>query len=225
MTRRAAIPWAGIFSAMERRLAESDGGRSLPSVSEVARDNHDPWRVLVSTMISLRTRDDVTLRAAKALLQRAPTPQALAALAESTIESLIYPAGFYHTKAKNLRAAARLLLSAHAGAVPPEMEELLALPGVGRKTANLVRNLGFGLPGICVDTHVHRISNRFGWVSTRTPGQTEAALMRVLPRRYWISINELLVRYGQEVCVPLSPRCSTCPVVKRCARVGVRRSR
>ncbi len=210
---------------MERRLAESAGGRSLPSVSEVARNNHDPWRVLVSTMISLRTKDDVTLRAARALLRRAPTPRALAALPEATIASTIYPAGFYRTKAKNLRAAARLLLDAHAGKVPSEMGELLALPGVGRKTANLVRNLGFGLPGICVDTHVHRISNRLGWVSTRTPEQTEMALREILPRRYWIGINELFVRYGQEVCAPLSPRCSTCPVVKRCARVGVRRSR
>jgi endonuclease-3 len=176
-------------------------------------------------MISLRTKDEVTLRAAKALLRRAPSPQSLAALPESRIASLIYPAGFYRTKARNMRAAARLLVEEHAGRVPPEMEKLLALPGVGRKTANLVRNLGFGLPGICVDTHVHRISNRIGWVSTRTPEKTEMALMDILPRRYWIGINELLVRYGQAVCTPLSPRCTACPVVKRCARVGVGRSR
>jgi endonuclease-3 len=219
------VPWAGIFRAMEKRLRRPEAGRSLPSVSAVARENRDPFRVLVSTMISLRTKDEVTLRASRALLARAPTPAALAALPESRIASLIYPAGFYRTKAKNLRAAARLLLDGHAGIVPPEMEKLLALPGVGRKTANLVRNLGFGLPGICVDTHVHRISNRMGWVSTRSPEQTETALMAILPRRHWIGINELLVRYGQAVCAPVSPRCSTCPVLKRCARVGVGRSR
>ena len=224
-SRRAATPWAGIFSAMEKRLAEPGTGRSLPSVSEIARENRDPFRVLISTMISLRTKDEVTLRAAQALLDRAPSPQSLAALSESRIASLIYPAGFYRTKARNIRMAARLLVKGHAGRVPPEMEKLLALPGVGRKTANLVRNLGFGLPGICVDTHVHRISNRIGWVSTRTPEQTETALMEILPRRYWIGVNELLVRYGQAVCAPLSPRCSTCPVLKRCARAGVRRSR
>ncbi len=144
---------------------------------------------------------------------------------ESRIEKLIYPAGFYHTKARNLRKVAALLQERHEGAVPSEMEDLLALPGVGRKTANLVRNLGFGLPGICVDTHVHRISNRFGWVSTRGPEETERALMVVLPRRYWIIINELLVRYGQSVCTPLSPRCSMCPVSAWCARVGVGRTR
>jgi endonuclease-3 len=137
----------------------------------------------------------------------------------------IYPAGFYRTKAKNLRAASRLLLQRHGGSVPSKMDELLALPGVGRKTANLVRNLGFGLPGICVDTHVHRISNRMGWVTTQTAEQTETALMEVLPVRYWIGVNELLVRYGQAVCTPLSPRCSTCPAARFCARVGVGKSR
>jgi endonuclease-3 len=194
-------------------------------VSAVARENSDPFRVLVATMISLRTKDEVTSRAAEALLSAAPTPAALSSLPPARIERLIYPAGFYHTKARNLRAASALLVSKHGGRVPTEMEELLALPGVGRKTANLVRNLGYGLLGICVDTHVHRISNRMGWVSTRSPEQTEQALMRVLPRRYWIPINELLVRYGQAVCTPLSPRCSACPVSRWCARVGVGRSR
>jgi endonuclease-3 len=209
---------------MSARL-EAGAVRPLPSVSEVARENSDPFRVLVATMISLRTKDDVTRKASDALLAAAPTPAALAALSAVRIERLIYPAGFYHTKAKHLRAAARILLDTHAGKVPADMGELLALPGVGRKTANLVLNLGFGLPGICVDTHVHRISNRMGWVSTRQPAQTEQALMEILPRRYWISINELLVRYGQTVCTPLSPWCSACPVSRWCARAGVGRSR
>ncbi|HYW85086.1 MAG TPA: endonuclease III, partial [Spirochaetia bacterium] len=195
------IPWTRIYRAMAQRL-DGAGGQPLPSVSEVARENSDPFRVLVATMISLRTKDEVTRHASDALLSAAPGPAALAALPTSRIEKLIYPAGFYHTKARSLRAAARILLEKHEGKVPPDMEQLLALPGVGRKTANLVRNLGFGLPGICVDTHVHRISNRMGWVTTRTPAQTEQALMKTLPRRYWISINELLVRYGQSVCTP-----------------------
>jgi endonuclease III len=206
-------------------LAVARPGSPLPSVSEVARKNSDPFRVLVATMISLRTKDDVTSVAADRLLAAAPTAHALSALPESRIETLIYPAGFYHTKARSLRAAARIILSDHGGSVPSEMEDLLALPGVGRKTANLVRNLGFNLLGICVDTHVHRISNRMGWVSTKGPAETEQALMRILPKRYWISINELLVRYGQAVCTPLSPRCSMCPAARFCARVGVGRSR
>jgi len=210
---------------MTRLLAASYPGRPFPSVSEVARRNSDPFRVLVATMISLRTKDDVTRAAADRLLAAAPTPSALAALPAPRIARLIYPAGFYRTKSRNLRDAARILVSERGGAVPRSMEELLALPGVGRKTANLVRNLGYGLPGICVDTHVHRISNRFGWVSTRTPEETERALMRVLPRRYWIVINELLVRYGQTVCTPLSPRCTACPVSAWCPQVGVGRTR
>ena len=210
---------------MTTRLA-AEGTRSpLPSVSAVALQNNDPFRVLVATMISLRTKDDVTRRAADSLLAAAPTPHALAALPEARIARLIYPAGFYRTKAKSLRATARALVEQHAGAVPSDMEALLSLTGVGRKTANLVLNLGFGLPGICVDTHVHRISNRMGWVATKGPEQTERALMEILPKRYWITINELLVRYGQRVCTPLSPHCSTCPVNRWCIRAGVGRSR
>ncbi len=176
-------------------------------------------------MISLRTKDEVTSRAADALLSVAPDPPALAALPPSRIARLIYPAGFYRTKAANLRAAARMLIAEHGGSVPADRDKLLALPGVGRKTANLVLNLGFGIPAICVDTHVHRISNRMGWVTTRTPEQTEMALMTVLPKRWWIPINELLVRYGQTVCTPLSPWCSRCPVSRWCERAGVGRTR
>ena len=214
------IPWERIVRAIRGSL-----GAGLPSVSEVARVDHDPFRVLVSTMISLRTKDAVTSVASGKLLAAAGTPQALSELPESRIARLIYPAGFYRTKARSLRAAARVLLSEHGGRVPRTMDQLLALPGVGRKTANLVLNLGYGIPGICVDTHVHRISNRMGWVATRTPEETERALMEVLPRRYWIRINELLVRFGQVTCVPISPRCSICPVTQWCARVGVTRSR
>jgi endonuclease-3 len=221
----ARIPWDRILTAIEKSLASSVNAGTLPSVSAVARENRDPFRVLVATMISLRTKDDVTLRAATALLSQAPTPALLAALPESRIAKLIFPAGFYRTKAKHLREVGGRIVHEHGGEVPSTIEELLAFPGVGRKTANLVRNLGFGLPGICVDTHVHRISNRMGWVTTKTPEQTERALMDILPERHWIGINELLVRYGQSVCTPVSPRCSSCPVTEWCGRHGVGRSR
>jgi len=174
-------------------------------------------------MISLRTKDEVTAAASARLLARASSPRALASLSERAIAGLIYPAGFYRTKARHLRQVGRLL--AERGRVPEAMEDLLALPGVGRKTANLVRNLGFGLAGICVDTHVHRITNRLGWVLTRTPLETEKALEARLPRRYWIPINGLLVAFGQRTCTPQSPRCSGCPIRAHCARMGVTRSR
>jgi endonuclease-3 len=176
-------------------------------------------------MISLRTKDEVTAAASSRLLQRAPTAQALAAMTEQRIARLIYPAGFYRTKARHLKQAAQLIAARHGGRVPSSLEELLALPGVGRKTANLVLNLGFGLPGICVDTHVHRITNRLGWVRTRAPLETERALMAVLPRRYWIPINGLLVAFGRRTCAPQSPWCSRCPIRVHCRRVGVTRSR
>jgi endonuclease-3 len=174
----------------------------LPAVSEVAARREDPFAVLVSTMISLRTKDEVTAASSFRLLARAPT-----------------------AKARHLKQAALLIAARHGGRVPQSMEDLLALPGVGRKTANLVRNLGYGLPGICVDTHVHRITNRLGWVRTRTPLETERALEAVLPRRWWIPVNGLLVAFGQRTCTPQSPKCSTCPIRRHCARVGVARSR
>ena len=223
------MPWKSIFDSLARVLE----GQPLPAVSEVAARlgplqgprRAKPFAVLVSTMISLRTKDDVTAAASERLLARAGTPAQLACLSERTIARLIYPAGFYRTKARHLRQAGGLLVERHAGRVPDAMEDLLALPGVGRKTANLVRNLGFGLDGICVDTHVHRISTRLGWVRTRTPLETERALEAVLPRRYWIPVNGLLVAFGQRTCTPQSPWCSRCPIRKHCARIGVTRSR
>ena len=194
-------------------------------VTQLAAARRDPFRVLVSTIISLRTKDEVTGPAARRLLTRAPTAAALAALPEAEIADLIYPAGFYRTKSRHLREAAALLLRDHAGAVPGSLPALLRLPGVGRKTSNLVLGLGFGIPAICVDTHVHRICNRLGWVNTSTPDATELALARVLPRRYWIPINALMVSYGQQVCTPLAPHCSRCPVRDACPRRGVTRHR
>ena len=213
--------WSSVFRTLRRHL----GSSNPPSVTKIAQEDPDPFRVLVSTMISLRTKDEVTTAASERLLNRADTPQALAALPQSTIAALIYPAGFYRTKAEHLKATASSLVRDHTGKVPQNMDDLLALPGVGRKTANLVRNLGFGVPAICVDTHVHRISNRMGWVRTNSPEQTETSLMAVLPRRYWIPVNELLVGFGKRTCTALSPRCSVCPFGRSCARRGVDRHR
>jgi len=197
----------------------------LPSVSQVGMDSRDPFRVLVACVLSLRTRDETTAPAAARLFALADRPEALARLSPRAIERAIYPVGFYRTKARTLRDLARRLIEKHGGKVPDSLDALLAIKGVGRKTANLVVTVGFGKAGICVDTHVHRISNRWGLVRTKTPEKTEFALREVLPRRYWISYNDLLVAFGQRVCQPLSPRCSACPVGDRCPRLGVKRSR
>lgn len=195
-----------------------------PAVEQVARDR-DPWKILVSTIISTRTKDAVTIGASKRLLGRAMKAAQLAALPIRTIEKLIYPAGFYRTKARNLKKMAVLLSTQHDGHVPHTLEHLVELPGVGRKVANLVLGLGFGKPAICVDTHVHRISNRLGIVNTKTPEQTEFALSKKLPTRYWTQWNDLLVVWGQNICVPVSPHCSTCVISRLCPRNGVKRSR
>ncbi|MDM7995919.1 MAG: endonuclease III [Acidobacteriota bacterium] len=198
----------------------------LPAVGVIADQAIDrPFETLVSTILSLRTKDAVTEAASHRLLSRAPTPQILASLPIAEIERLIFPVGFYHTKAKHLVEMSRILLEDYGGRVPRSMEELLKLPGVGRKTANLVITIGFGDYGICVDTHVHRISNLWGLVQTRTPNETEFALRKILPRRHWKTYNDILVTFGQNLCVPVSPWCSRCPVAVYCPRVGLQRSR
>ncbi|MCP3980574.1 MAG: endonuclease III [bacterium] len=191
----------------------------------VRENGPDPFRILVSCVISLRTKDEVTFPATERLFRRASEPQTMLRVREATIAKAIYPAGFYRRKAAQIRAMSRMLVDSFDGRVPDEIDELLKLPGVGRKTANLVVTLGFGKPGICVDTHVHRICNRLGWVETQHPDLTEDALRRVLPARHWIPINETLVRHGQECCTPLSPRCSACPVDADCRKTDVDRSR
>ena len=197
----------------------------MPYVTELAQRSRDPFRVLISTMLSLRTKDAVTAEASQRLFALADTPRAMLRLSPRQIEKAIYPVGFYHTKARNIPRVCRVLVSQHGSSVPDEIDALVALPGVGRKTANLVVTLGFGKPGICVDTHVHRITNRWGYVKTKTPEQTEMALREKLPRAYWIEINDELVALGQNICHSTSPRCSICPVGAYCARVGVTRSR
>ena len=185
----------------------------------------DPFRTLISCLLSLRTKDETTRGASQRLFRLARSPQRLARLSTQAIERAIYPVGFYRTKARTVRSVCRDLLSRYDGRVPGDLDELLTIKGVGRKTANLVVTLAFRKPGICVDTHVHRISNRWGYVRTKTPEQTEMALRRKLPPRYWRIYNDLLVTFGQNLCHPTSPWCSRCPLESMCAKVGVTRSR
>jgi endonuclease-3 len=196
-----------------------------PIISFIATRGATPFEVLVSTLLSLRTKDEVTAVAARRLLDVARTPEALLKLTPLEIETLIYPVGFYPTKARRLLSISRILLDRYGGKVPDTLEELTALPGVGRKTANLVLVAGFNIPAVCVDTHVHRISNRIGYVKTKTPDKTELALRKKLPRRHWVRYNELLVAFGQVLCRPVSPFCSRCPVADMCPRIGVERHR
>lgn len=212
-----------IFSLFSSRLTEL--GSPLPSVSLIAEGGNDPYRVLVSTVISLRTKDSVTLEASERLFRIAPDIRTLASTSAETIAETIRPAGFYKRKGEQLRKIAEILMEEYGGMVPADMDRLLSLPGVGLKTASLVLNLGFGIDAICVDCHVHQIANRIGWVDTKTPEETEKELRRILPRRFWIPLNELLVRYGQKVCTPISPHCSDCPIADSCRRKGVERSR
>jgi endonuclease-3 len=189
------------------------------------RNGPHPFRILIGCVISLRTKDEVSYAATARLFRRARSPRGMLKLSAPTIAELIYPAGFYRRKAGQIREISKRLIRDHAGRVPDEIDDLLELPGVGRKTANLVVTLGFAKPGICVDTHVHRICNRLGWVRTDHPDRTEQALRETLPRRHWIPINETLVRHGQQICKPISPQCSECPVAADCPRVGVERWR
>ena len=196
-----------------------------PVVGVVARESRDPFRILIACVLSLRTQDRTTAEASRRLFALGTTPKGLLRLPVARIEQAIYPVGFYRTKARQIHGICKRLLETYGGKVPASIEELLTLTGVGRKTANLVVTVGFGKPGICVDTHVHRITNRWGYVKTKTPDQTEEALRRKLPKPYWIIFNDLLVPFGQHLCQPMSPFCSKCKLTKYCERVGVTRSR
>jgi len=196
-----------------------------PSVTVIAEQHRSAFHVLISCIISLRTKDAVTAAASARLFARADTPLEMVRLTPAEISELIYPAGFYHTKSGQIYEICRVLLSDFNGIVPDSIEQLLGFKGVGRKTANLVMTLGHGKPGICVDIHVHRITNRWGYVAGRNPDQTEHLLRKKLPPEYWQVINDLLVCYGQNLCYPVSPGCSRCRLIDWCSRVGVKRSR
>ena len=209
-----------IVPILKKQIKQFD----MPIVSEFAL-RETPFVVLISCLLSLRTKDQTTAAASKRLFAVADTPRKLAALPVKQIEKLIYPVGFYKTKAVRIKDISRQLVDEYNSKVPNTIEELLKFYGVGRKTANIVVTIGFGKPGVAVDTHVHRISNRLGYVRTKTPEQTEYALRAKLPQKYWIVYNDLLVTWGQNVCKPISPLCSTCAIRKYCNRVGVGVSR
>jgi endonuclease-3 len=238
------IPWAAIFGALEKwsrkvldtetppvtmAAVDAKGPDHAPAVNVIAGEtSRDPWAVLVSTILSLRTKDEVTLSASQRLLEKAPTPAKMRSLSEEAVAKLAYPAGFYRTKAASLKKIAEILLDHCGGKVPDDMEALLALPGVGRKTANLVLSEAFDKDAICVDIHVHRISNRLGFFGvdgTKDPFETEMGLRSILPGKYWKKINSLFVFYGQQVCRPVSPFCSKCVIGDLCPRLNVGRSR
>jgi endonuclease-3 len=213
------------FQKVLTRLKRVVSRWDAPVVTLVARTGQGPFRVLISCLLSLRTKDETTAVAVERLFRRAVTPEAILAIPAAELERLIYPVGFYRVKARVLHHVCRQILDTFGGKVPDTLEGLLELKGVGRKTANLVLSQGWGKDGICVDVHVHRITNRLGYVRTKTPDDTEMALRRKLPVRYWKTINQILVAFGQNHCRPVSPHCSNCPVAADCGRVGVTSSR
>jgi endonuclease-3 len=207
-------------------LNEIYEGMDEPSVTQISNETaRDPFRVLISCLISLRTKDEVTLEASKRLFEKAYTPEMMIKLSKEEIQKLIYPCAFYKNKSESILNISEKLITEYNSVVPDEIEELLKFKGVGRKTANLVLAEGYNKPAICVDTHVHRIFNRLGYIKTPKPDKTEMALRKKLPEEYWIRINEILVAYGREVCKPISPFCSACRLINYCDKVNVERWR
>lgn len=213
------------IGSMLRAIEEALRGTAPPVVTLIATGSKDPYRVLISTILSARTKDEVTGAASRRLFAVAPNPAALAKVPLARLEKLVFPVGFYRTKAKNVQATGKMLCEEFSGEVPADIDALIRLPGVGRKTANLVMTEAFHKHAICVDTHVHRICNIWGYVDTKTPEQTEWVLREKLPRQYWIDLNKTLVSLGQQICIPSSPKCSECPLAHRCPKLGVERSR
>lgn len=208
-------------------LAQQVRGLDLPWLEKLVNKHpsRDPFQVLISCILSLRTQDGTTGAASERLFALAPDVWSLARLSVRQIQEAIYPVGFYKIKAERIKEICATLLKKYEGQVPDSLDELMTLKGVGRKTGNLVVTLGYRKPGICVDTHVHRITNRWGYVQTRTPEQTEFALRQKLPKQYWLEINGLLVAFGQGICRPISPLCSQCDISRFCRKVGVKKHR
>ena len=212
-----------IFVTFSRELERR--GIALPSVSEIAGEDNDPYRILVSTILSLRTKDKVTIERSKALFEKAKNVYELYAMDSTELAETIKPSAFYKRKAKNLKEIAKIIIEKYDGKIPSTMEDLLSLPGVGMKTASLTLNLGFNELAICVDCHVHQILNRIGIISTKNPDESEKELRKILPKKYWIPLNEVLVSYGQGICKSVSPLCSECPYEKKCKKIGVDKHR
>ena len=213
-----------IFKSLKKELEK----HVMPVVSHPDWDDikKTPFTTLISCLLSLRTKDEVTAEASYRLFKRFNTPEKFINASEQDIQTLIYPVGFYKTKAKRIRDISRTIIEKYNGEVPNDFDELLKLKGVGRKTANIVMVYGHNKQGFLpIDTHCHRIPNRLGWIKTKTPEQTEDELKRVLPKRYWDDFNHLFVKFGQSICVPISPFCSKCPINKYCKKIGVIKSR
>jgi endonuclease-3 len=190
-------------------------------LQELAQGGPDPFKILIACVLSLRTRDRTTAEASARLFVLADNPFSMASMAIESIEKAICPVGFYRIKAKQIREMSQRICREFQGMVPDTIEALVTLPGVGRKTANLVRTVGYKKPGICVDIHVHRICNRLGYVETKHPDDTESVLRGKLPKKHWIKFNRLLVPFGQNQCTPISPRCNSCLISPYCQRIGV----
>ncbi len=197
----------------------------LPVVGVIAQETGDPFQVLISCLLSLRTRDETTAAASARLFKLANQPSEMLKLEPDTIESAIYPVSFYRNKTTQIIKICQRLLDVYGGKVPDRIDQLLTLSGVGRKTANLVVSVAYHLPAICVDTHVHRISNRFGLIKTKSADESEAVLREKLPGKYWIHYNDILVPFGQFVCTPISPFCSRCVIQPLCPQLGVKKKR
>ncbi len=212
-----------IFVTFSRELERR--GIALPSVSDIAGEDNDPYRILVSTILSLRTKDKVTIERSKALFEKAKNVYELYAMDSTELAETIKPSAFYKRKAENLKEIAKIIIEKYDGKIPSTMEDLLSLPGVGMKTASLTLNLGFNELAICVDCHVHQILNRIGIISTKNPDESEKELRKILPKKYWIPLNEVLVSYGQGICKSVSPLCSECPYEKKCKKIGVDKHR
>ncbi|MBT3395463.1 endonuclease III [archaeon] len=210
-----------IYSILKKEVIDY----KVPIVDLIQIQTKDPFKVLITTILSARTKDGTTSIAAKKLFIKIKKIKDIEKFTQKEIEKLIYPVGFYKTKAKHLKQLPIILKQEFNNKIPETIEELIKLPGVGRKTANLVVTIAFNKPGICVDTHVHKIMNRIGYIETKTPYETEMRLRDKLPKKYWKTINSILVAFGQNLCTPISPHCSNCPINKYCNRLGVKKSR
>jgi len=215
------FPFKNMIETLQAYLKED-----VPAVTKISRtEKRNPFLVLIGTLLSLRTKDELTDRVMERLTKRARTPEDIILMPVKELQQIIYPVGFYRNKSQTLKNVSQIIIDKYQGKVPDSLDELLKIKGIGRKTANLVLTEGYNKPGICVDTHVHRISNRIGIVKTKNPHKTEEVLRNILPKKYWIIYNMLLVSYGRRICRPISPRCSACPVSHLCKRSGVTRSR
>ncbi len=219
--KKPYIPPVFNIDAVMTLLQEHFHTVRTPVVDFIQAQTKDPFKVLIATILSARTKDETTTQAVLRLFSVINTPADIDKHTEAEINKLIYPVGFHHAKAKHLKQLPAILNDLFMGIVPSEIDDLLLLPGVGRKTANLVRAIAFNLPAICVDVHVHRISNRWGYVKTTTPFETEMALRQILPQKYWIMYNSYVVAFGQNLCYPRKPRCHECPISEYCSRIGV----